>query len=147
MSTEHKLIKRSKFIFFLIIFCFTSVAHAGNSSDTSNTTNIKLNCETTNYAISGYSEEWGKSWVPEEHSVIISGGVIKSINKGANGRVTRDTKERIEFVFDKAKNTRADGAVLKAVYFRASGKFMATVQPSGGYEASGPIWAMPIWSA
>lgn len=147
MSTEHKLIEPSKFIFFLIIFCATSVAHAGNwnsgnSSDPSSTTNIKLNCETTNYAISGYSEEWGKSWVPEKHSVVISGGVIKSINKGAIGRVTRDTQERIEFVFDKAKDTRADGAVLKAVYFRASGKFMAKIQPSGGYAASGPIWGV-----
>ena len=116
--------------------------NSGNSSDPSSNTNIKLNCETTNYAISGYSEEWGKSWVPEKHSVIISGGVIKSINLGAIGRVTRDTKERIEFIFDKAKDTRADGAVLKAVYFRTSGKYMARVQPSGGYNASGPIWGV-----
>ena len=116
--------------------------NSGNSSDPSSSTNIKLNCETTNYAVSGYSEEWGKSWVPEKHSVIISGGVIKSINKGAIGRVTRDTKERIEFVFDKAKDTRVDGAVVKAVYFRTSGKYMARVQPSGGYQASGPIWGV-----
>ena len=143
---------KKAFFIFLMNFMFSTLVltntawsdnwNSGNSSDPSSSTNIKLNCETTNYAISGYSEEWGKSWVPEKHSVIISGGVIKSMNKGAIGRVTRDTKERIEFVFDKAKDTRVDGAVLKAIYFRASGKYMARVQPSGGYEASGPIWGV-----
>lgn len=133
------------FMFFTLVFTNTAWSgnwNSGNSSDPSSNTNMKLNCETTNYAISGYSEEWGKSWVPEKHSVIISGGVIKSINKGAIGRVTRDTKERIEFIFDGAKDTRNDGAVLKVVYFRTSGKFMARVQPRGGYTASGPIWGV-----
>ena len=78
------LIKISNFILPLLVIYVAVVAHAGNwnngsSSSVISSTNIKLDCETTNYAISGYSEEWGKSWVPEKHSVIISGGVIKSI--------------------------------------------------------------------
>ena len=143
---------KKAFFIFLINFIISTLAstntawsanwNSSNSSVLSSNTNIKLNCETTNYSISGYSEEWAKSWVPEKHSVIISGGVIKSINKGAIGRVTRDTKERIEFIFDEAKDTRNDGAVLKAVYFRTSGKFMARVEPRGGYDPSGPIWGV-----
>ena len=86
-------------------------ASAGNwnSSENSKLTNfsdIKLECETTDYRNSGYSIEGGQSWIPQKHTAIISQGVVKSLTTGATGRVTRDTDKRIEFIFDETMDEK-----------------------------------------
>jgi len=105
-------------------------------------TELRLDCETTNYGLADYPKEWASSWVPEKHVVIISKGEIRSLTKGARGKVVKDTDNSIEFIFDSSSDSRKDGAVLKGVYFRSNGKFMARVQPNGRFRASGPIWGV-----
>ena len=70
----------------------------------------------------------------------MSGSTATFINE--KGRVTRDTSERIKFVFDNSKDTRAGGGYLKGVYFKTNNKFMLRVESSIGYRPSGPIWGI-----
>ena len=107
------------------------VAHAnnwnnGSSSSLVSSTNIRLDCETTNYGLSGYPDKWGKSWVPPRYSLVVSGGTVTLSGRNAKGRITRDTAERIEVAFDSAMDTRIDGGHLKGTYFRTNNKFEKT---------------------
>jgi len=101
---------------------------------------LKLSCKTTNYSISGYSEDWGKSWIPVEHDVVVSEDKVYSTTTGKDGKVTLETDSKIEFVF--FTDGRQDAAKVKGVYFKTNGKLMTRIEPSGGYRASGPIWGL-----
>jgi hypothetical protein len=141
------LIKIRNFTVTLLMVHVPVVAHAnnwnnGSSSSVVSFSNIRLDCETTNYGLSGYPDKWGKSWVPPRYSLVASGGTVTLSGSNAKGRVTRDTAERIEVVFDSAQDTRTDGGHLKGIYFRTNNKFMARVKFSGGYTESGPIWGV-----
>jgi hypothetical protein len=145
MFNKSKLIKVRNFTLALLITYTPVLAHAanwnnGNSSSGVSSTNIKLDCETTKYGNSGYPEKWSKSWVPPRFSMVVSEGTVTLRN--AKGRVTRDTSERIEIVFDDAKDTRNDGGYLKGVYFKTNNKFMARVEFFSDYIPSGPIWGV-----
>ena len=147
MFSKALLIKTRNFILTLLMVHVPVVAHAnnwnnGSSSSLVSSTNIRLDCETTNYGLSGYPDKWGKSWVPPRYSLVVSGGTVTLAGRNAKGRITRDTAERIEVAFDSAKDTRIDGGHLKGTYFRTNNKFMARVKFSGGYIESGPIWGV-----
>ena len=146
MLNKSILIKIRNVILPLLIIHAPVVASASNwnsgSSSVFSSTNIRLDCEVTNYSISGYSEEWSKSWVPPRYSLIVAGGKVELMGRTATGRVTRDTSERLEVIFDGAKDTRIDGGYLKGVYFKTNNKFMARVGFRGGYKESGPIWGL-----
>ena len=123
----------------------SATAWAGNwnSSENSNVTSfssIKLDCEMTNYRNTGYSVEWGQSWIPQKHTATISQGVIESLTTGATGRVTRDTDKKIEFIFDEAMDERNDQGRVKGIYFKTNGKLMTKIVFGAGYIDSGPIW-------
>ena len=114
-----------------------------NSSENSNLTSfssIKLDCEMTNYSNTGYSVEWGQSWIPQKHTATISQGVIKSLTTGATGRVTRDTDKKIEFIFDETMDERNDQGRVKGIYFKTNGKLMTKIDFGPNYIDSGPIW-------
>lgn len=116
--------------------------NSGGSATVTSSTNIRLNCEVTNYNLSEYPEKWSKSWVPPSYSLIVSGGKVELVGKTATGRITRDTPERLEVIFDAEKDTRNDGGFLKGIYFKSNNKFMARVGFRGGYRDSGPIWGV-----
>ena len=129
----------------LLSLTISASAWAGNwnSSETSNLTSftsIKLDCEMTNYRNTGYSVEWGQSWIPQKHTATISQGVIKSLTIGATGRVTRDTDKKIEFIFDETMDERNDQGRVKGIYFKTNGKLMTKIHFGSGYIDSGPIW-------
>ena len=147
MFSKSMLIKIRNIIVPLLMIHIPVMAQAGNwnsggSSSVVSSTNIRLDCEVTNYTLSGYSEKWGKSWVPPRYSVIISGGKVELMGRTVTGRVTRDTSKRVEVVFDSATDTRNDGGFLKGIYFKTNRKFMARVGFNGGYQDSGPIWGL-----
>ena len=147
MFSKSILIKIRNIILPLLIIHAPVVAHAsnwnsGSSSSVISSTNIRLDCEVTSYNLSGYSEKWSKSWVPPRYSLIVSGGKVELMGTTATGKVTRDTSERVEVVFDGAKDTRDDGGFLKGIYFKTNNKFMARVGFRGGYQDSGPIWGL-----
>ena len=147
MLNKALLIRIRNFTLTLLMVHVPVVAHAnnwnnGSSSSVESSTNIRLDCETTNYGLSGYPDKWGKSWVPPRYSLVVSGGTVTLSGRNVKGRITRDTAERIEVVFDSAKDTRTDGGHLKGTYFRTNNKFMARVKFSGGYIESGPIWGV-----
>ena len=147
MFSKSILIKISNIILPLLMTYVPVVAEAGNwnsgsSSSVVSSTNIRLDCEVTSYATSGYSEKWSKSWVPPRYSLIISGGKVELMGSTAIGRVTRDTSQRLEVIFDSAKDTRNDGGFLKGIYFKTNNKFMARVGFRTGYQESGPIWGL-----
>jgi len=132
-------------IAFVLSLTVSANAWAGNwnSSENSQLTSfsdIKLECETTDYRNSGYSVAWGQSWIPQKHAAIISQGVVKSLTTGATGRVTRDNDKRIEFIFDETMDERADQGRVKGIYFKTNGKLMTKVDFGANYIASGPIW-------
>lgn len=104
--------------------------------------NKRLECKTTDYSQSGYSDEWSRSWVPPQHTAIIFNGRIESLTTNAVGKVTRETDTKIEFIFDRQSDSRNDGAKVKGVYFKTNGKIMARIEPRGGYRPSGPIWGV-----
>jgi len=147
MFSKALLIKIRNFILALLIIHVSFVAHANNwnsggSSSVISSTNIRLDCEVTDYGLSGYPDEWSKSWVPPRYSLIISGGKVELMGSTAIGRVTRDTSQRLEVIFDSAKDTRNDGGFLKGIYFKTNNKFMARVGFRTGYQESGPIWGL-----
>ena len=147
MFSKSILIKIRNIILPLLMTYVPVVAEAGNwnsgsSSSVVSSTNIRLDCEVTSYATSGYSEKWSKSWVPPRYSLIISGGKVELMGSTVTGRVVRDTSKRVEVIFDDAKDTRNDGGYLKGIYFQTNNKFMARVGFRGGYQDSGPIWGL-----
>ena len=147
MLNKSMLVKIRNIILPLLMIHAPVVASASNwnsggSSSVISSTNIRLDCEVTNYSLSGYSEKWSKSWVPPRYSLIVSGGKVDLMGSTATGRVTRDTSERLEVIFDDAKDKRNDGGFLKGIYFKTNNKFMAQVGFSGGYQDSGPIWGL-----
>jgi hypothetical protein len=147
MFSKSILIKIRNIILPLLMIHVPVVAEANNwnsggSSSVIGSTSIRLDCEVTNYDLSGYPEKWSKSWVPPRYSLIVSGGKVELMGTTATGRVTRDTSERLEVIFDSAKDKRQDGGFLKGIYFKTNNKFMARVGFSGGYQDSGPIWGL-----
>ena len=101
-------------LFFLQVSSTTIAANwnQGNSTDASSATSVQLNCKTTKYQNSGYSEEWSKSWVPPTFSLVVSGGIVELLGRNVKGRVTRDSNDRIEISFDDFSSARNDGGYL-----------------------------------
>ena len=130
----------------VVLFLSALNAHASNWNKSESIgvsdTELRLDCQTNNYSLAEYPKEWAISWVPEQHSIMISRSKIRSLTVGAEGKVVRETNKRIEFIFDSFSDSRHDGAVLKGVYFRSSRKFMVRVQTNGRYRQSGPIWGV-----
>ncbi|MDA9023424.1 hypothetical protein N9I56_08080, partial [Alphaproteobacteria bacterium] len=128
MFSKSILTKIRNIILPLLVIYVPVVAEAGNwssgsSSSVVSSTNIRLDCEVTSYATSGYSEKWSKSWVPPRYSLIISGGKVELMGSTVTGRVVRDTSKRVEVIFDDAKDSRNDGGHLKGIYFKTNDKF------------------------
>jgi len=69
-------IKIKSVIFPLLVIYDNVLSHSGSWNNVSSllvtsSTHIKLDCGSTNYAISCCFEEWGKAWVLKKHSVSI----------------------------------------------------------------------------
>lgn len=113
-----------------------------SSEDASSDFNKRLECLTTDYSLSEYPEDWGKTWIPPKHTAIISNGRIESLTTSAVGKVTRETETQIEFIFDRRSDGRKDGAKVKGIYFKTNGKLVARVETRASYRPSGPIWGV-----
>jgi len=117
---------------FLFVFLFSNLSINAVAS-----TNLRLVCNSENYSNIGYSEDWGKSWIPEEQNYNIVADKIYAIG-GGSGNITKDNSERIEFKIE-PQQKRKDGGHVLGVYFRTTNLIMTRIKFSSGYENSGYI--------
>jgi len=105
---------------FVLAFMFLfSFAHSASAA-------LELKCEMTNYNRSGYSEKWGKSWIPVETVYKIDGDVIKSI-RWDSGKITSNTSDKIVFFWQLDKNRHKQFPKIKGTYFKNTGKVVFKV--------------------
>lgn len=67
---------------FLFVFLFSNLSINAVAS-----TNLRLVCNSENYSNIGYSEDWEKSWIPEEQNYNIVADKIYAIGGGL-GNIT-----------------------------------------------------------
>ena len=105
---------------------------------------FNLDCTTTDYSQSGYSESWGKTWVPTHNSFVIDGDEIYHQDFDIVGEVTTEDSQRLNFKidFDPADFEQDQGAWLKGTYFKTTKKFVIFVNFWGNYKSSGGIWGI-----
>ncbi|MDB3880485.1 hypothetical protein N9315_05185 [Alphaproteobacteria bacterium] len=117
---------------FLFVFLFSNLSINAVAS-----TNLRLVCNFENYSNIGYSEDWGKSWIPEQQNYNIVADKIYAIGNGS-GNITKDNSERIEFKIEKTAKRKDDGYVL-GVYFRTTNLIMTRIKFNSGFKDSGYI--------
>ena len=103
---------------------------------------FSLDCTTTDYSQSGYSESWGKAWVPTHNRFEIDGDEIYHLNFDIVGEITQENSQRLNFEmdFDPADFEQDQGAWLKGTYFKTTKKLVMFVNFWSSYESSGGIW-------
>ena len=130
-----KFVRAKKKTSFLLLVMLVAMLFSGQHAVATTT----LTCNTTKYNQSGYPESWGKSWVPSQHQLEITDGVVSIY--GNTGKITKDTEKRLEFQHDIHEGP-VSGYQVRVIYFRANRKLAIRIQAPSGYKSSGPIWGV-----
>ena len=99
--------------------------------------NSYLSCSDFNYSNLGYSEKWGKSWIPE--NLIINKNSDELYVRGKKAVITEDTDTKLKFYY-KHEHKSQTYTVLKFLFFKTNNKINISFDLPGGYKTPGDIW-------
>lgn len=121
--------------FFIILILTVTFSKLGYSTS-------YLSCNDFNYSGTGYSDSWGKSWVPENLQITKNGNEIYI--SGKKGTITEDSDTKLKFYRKQEHNTKKNGlnsyTIVKYIFFKTNNKFNVGFLVPAGTRKAGDIW-------
>ncbi|MDC1357013.1 hypothetical protein N8310_05460 [Pseudomonadota bacterium] len=113
-------------LIFLTLFSFLSFSNLAYGSD------IKLECEFTDYSRSSYKERISKSWLPSIQNFTVKGNYVDaSYYRLSNGRIEVNNDKRISWSYKNLKFNNKNGQKrtlkYKFIYFKTNNKIVADI--------------------